>query len=218
MLRLQPAARKTATDCLTDALLLLNHTDEKSDGAVSDSYSPDNSENEASTIRLGKAPKADSETTEPERGDPRLRSSMLDRYIVSNPGRHVRPTNAPSPKATMVHVEPLLSKLDNPEDSLFCGSSFGCSSDGDCGDSGGSGSASTDTTAHDTQPQEGEVQESPGSVPGLAAPSETHLEAAPPSDAVKDMGEVAEVAEETDTHRSNGADVAASIKRPRTTR
>lgn len=214
MLCLRPDARKTATDCLNNTLLLLNHTDEESNGAVSNSYSPDNSENEASTIRLGEARKADSETTEPKTGDPGLRDSTLERDIISNPGRHVRSTNAPSPKATTVHIEQLLSKLENPEDNLFNRSSFGYGSDGGCSDSGGSSSASTITT----KPQDGEVQGSPRSVLGLAAPPEIHLEATPPSDAVKDMGDRAEVAERTDTRRGNEADAAPSFKRPRTTR
>lgn len=203
MLCLRPEARKTATDCLDDALLLLSHTNEESNGAVSDSYSPDNSENEASTIRLGEARKADSVTTEPETGDP---GSRLERYIISNPRLHVRSTNAPSPKATtVVHIEQLRS-------------SFGYGSDGGCSDGGGSSLASTVTytTARDTKQQDGEVQGSPGSVLGLVAPPKIYLEATPPSDAVKDMGDIAEVAERTDTRRGNEADAAPSFKRPRT--
>ncbi|KAH7631538.1 checkpoint kinase [Sordaria sp. MPI-SDFR-AT-0083] len=214
MLCLRPEARKTATDCLEDALLLLSHTNEESNGAVSDSYSPDNSENEAFTIRLGEAQKADSETTEPETGDP---SSRLERYIISNPGRHVRSSNAPSPKATtVVHIEQLRSKLDNPEDRSSCG--YG--SDGGCSDNGESSSASTVTytTARDTKPQDGEVQGSPGSVLGLVAPPEICLEATTSSDAVKDVGDIAEVVERTDTRRGNEADAAPSFKRRRTAR
>ncbi|KAK1773538.1 period-4 [Copromyces sp. CBS 386.78] len=213
MLCLRPEARKTATDCL-DALRLLKHTDEESNGAVSASYRPDNSENEAPTIRLGEARKADSETTEPETDDPRLRSSALDTYIISNPGRHVRSTNAPSPKATTVegHIEQLRSKFNDPKDSLFYRSDFGYGSDEGCSDSGGSSSAST------VKPQDGEVQGSPGSVLELVAPPETYLEATPPSDTVKDMGDIAEVAERTDTRRGNEADAAPSFKRRRTAR
>ncbi|KAK3388287.1 checkpoint kinase [Sordaria brevicollis] len=246
MLRLRPEARKTATDCLNDALPLLNHTtctstDEErheSNGVVSDGYSPDSSEHEASTIRLGcEARKADGsephvQATEPETGDTDPRS-RLERYIISNPGRHHVPsTNAPSPKATTVvyTIEQLRSKhrLDNPEDR----SGFGHGSDGGCSDSGESSSASTVayTTARDTKPpQDGEVQGPPGSVLGLqsgiAALPEICLEArgTPPStDAVKwkdCMGDIAEVAEKTDTCRgSYEADAAPSFKRPRTAR
>ncbi len=206
MLCLRPDARKTATDCLKAASVLLDRAQE-SNSRVSGGNFSDNLDNEASTIRPGEARNIDSEITEMGNGGASIGSSSLSTYIISDPQRHVRSCNAPSPEATSVHVGQLLSKFGNHEDILFYESSFGEDSDGRDDGGGESGLASTIVTAHGIKPQDEAVEGSPRPVLGFAAPPETD-----------DVGDnaVKAMVEETGTCTSNVADAAFSFKRCRT--
>lgn len=103
---------------------------EESNGGVSGEHFPDSFESgEASTIRLGGTRKLHSESIETGSGDLSLGSSSLSRYIIRDAERRGRSCNAPSPEPTQLHAAELLSKLRDPENSLFYNSSFGEDSD-----------------------------------------------------------------------------------------
>lgn len=146
MLCLDPDGRKTAAECRKAALLLLDVDNgdgapESHPGEGDKHHHSDGLDNdtEASTILVGEADGS---------------SSSLSRYIIDTdePGRrHDRSCDAPSPKtAVPLYAGQLLQRLRNPEDSLFCRSSFGETLDSGCG----TGTASTVVLARDaTEPQ-----------------------------------------------------------------
>ncbi|KAL8893840.1 MAG: hypothetical protein Q9192_004872 [Flavoplaca navasiana] len=164
MLCLRPEGRKPATECHEEAVRLLDHTQdsngEEMNGGVGGGHCLGSFENEASTIRLGEARR-------PPSSDLSIRSSSLSRYIISDTGRRARSCNVPSPKTPRVHAGQLLSRLVDPEDSLFYKSSFGEDSGGSSSDGGDSGSASTTVIAY--KPHDEQVEGSPRSVLEVAA-------------------------------------------------
>ncbi|KAI4266112.1 MAG: hypothetical protein L6R35_006987, partial [Caloplaca aegaea] len=165
MLCLRPEDRKPATECRKEALRLLDSKNEERNGGVSGGHCLGSFGSEASTIRLGEARRLGS-------GDLSAGSSSLSRYIISNAERHVGSCNAPSPEAPHVHAGELLSRLVDPEDSLFYKSSFGeDSNDGSSSDGGDSGLASTNVIAY--KPQDEQVEGSPRSVLEVATAIET---------------------------------------------
>jgi len=151
MLCLQPEGRKPAAECRKEALRLLDSNNEEGSREVNGGHGLDSFESEASTARLREARRLES-------GDPSVENSSLSRYIVKG---GVGACNTSSPPR--VHVGELLSKLDDPEDSLYYRSNF----DEDLNhenssDRGGSSSASTTGLAY--EPQNEDVEESPRSV------------------------------------------------------
>ena len=216
MLCLRPEARKTAVECHNEALILLARTQEsnseESNSGVSGGHCSDTLESEeASTIRPGGARKFGSESAKTGSGDLSVGTSSLGRYIISNAGRHVRSCNAPSAEPTQVHVGQLLPKLRDPEDSLFYNSSFGEDSNSSFGDGGGSSSGSKIDITRDVKPQDEQVEESPGSVLGFAAPPE-------PDDVEQILTNALEAMAEAGTCTGIEDDVALSAKRSRAAR
>ena len=217
MLCLRPDARKPATDCHKEALLLLDRTresnSEESNSGASGDHCLDSFESEAFTIRLGEGQKLDSESGETGSSDLSIGSSSPSRYIVSDAGRDVRSCNAPSPEATRVDVGQLLSKFRDPEDSLFYNPSFGEDSDDSSSDGEGSGSASTIVIAHDVKPQD----EQDG---GSSEPKTDDLEDRLLESPLREMltNGLKAMAEETGTCTGIEADATLSVKRSRAAR
>ncbi|KFZ01929.1 hypothetical protein V500_00558 [Pseudogymnoascus sp. VKM F-4518 (FW-2643)] len=193
MLYLRPRARKSAADCHTAAVRLLQSSNNGATGGhYSDSF-------KSPTIRPWEAPKIDTENTEAGNGDPTIRSSSLS---TTGFRQRIRSCNAPSPEITTVPVAPLLSRFDDPEDSLFFRASFG-----DDADKEESSSASTIVIAYDTKPQDERVRESAGSVLGIVAAPENGEDSESefrvlPCNAVKAM------AEQTGNHSVIKAEIA----------
>lgn len=131
MLCLRPGARKSATDCHKEALLLLDRSRESTSGGCGDHCS-NTSDNEAPTIRVAEGRKLYREITETGNSEPSLGSSSLSRYIISDPGRRRgRSCNAPSPESE--------GERSDDEESSF---------------------ASTIVIARDIEPQTEQVEES----------------------------------------------------------
>ncbi|KAL8646767.1 MAG: hypothetical protein Q9210_005942 [Variospora velana] len=165
MLCVRPEGRKPATECRKEALRLLDSNNEERNGGLSGGHYLGSFGSEASTIRLGEARRLGS-------GDLSVGSSSLSRYIISNTEQGVGSCNAPSPDPPRSHARELLSRLVDPEDSLFYKSSFGeDSNDGSSSDGGDFGSASTTVLAY--KPQDEQVEGSPRSVLEVAPALET---------------------------------------------
>ncbi|KAL9011296.1 MAG: hypothetical protein Q9173_003850 [Seirophora scorigena] len=156
MLCLRPEGRKPATESRKEALRLLDSNNEERNCGLSGGRYLGSFGSEASSIRLGEARKLES-------GDLNIGSSSLSRYIISNAERGVGSCNAPSSEPARLHAGELLSKLVDPEDSVFYKSSFReDSSDGRSSDRGDSSSASITVLAY--KPQDEQVEGSPRSV------------------------------------------------------
>lgn len=146
MLCLNPDDRKRAAECHRDALLLLDDDD----GDVA----PESHPGEVDKHHHSDGLDTDTEATIILVGDADGSSSSLSRYIIGTDElgrRHDRSCDAPSPEtAVPLYAGQLLQKLRNPEDSLFCRSSFGETLDSGCG----TGAASTVVLAIDaTEPR-----------------------------------------------------------------
>ncbi|KAK0624523.1 hypothetical protein B0T17DRAFT_654453 [Bombardia bombarda] len=157
MLCLEPDARESAKGCHKKALLLLDSTQDRTSG-TSGGYCVDNGSDgeartmQARTMRFEDARNLGSDMIDTESGDPSIGSSSINRYMIKEPiPQDVRPCNAPSPESAPAHVGQLLSKIHNPEDSLFYKSSFG----------GDSNSASTIVMRRAVEPQDEVAAASP---------------------------------------------------------
>ncbi|KAF2005444.1 hypothetical protein P154DRAFT_530654 [Amniculicola lignicola CBS 123094] len=211
MLCLRPEGRKSATECRKEALRLLDSNNEERNGGVSGGHCLGSFGSEASTIRLGEAQGS---------GELSAGSSSLSRYIISDAERGVGSCIAPSPEATSVHAGELLTRLVDPEDSLFYKSNFGeDSNDGRFSDAGDSGSASTTVIAY--KPQDEQVEGSPRSVLEVATAVETddlenRLCINPLQELLTDA--LRAIAEETGMAIGDDADATlSSVKRSRAT-
>lgn len=162
MLRLDPDDRETAAGCHKEALRLLfdSNTDPESDndrGEADGHHQHQQSDTEASTILAGKA-------------DGSL--SSLSRYIIHTDEllgrRRDRSCRAPSPETVVpLHAGQLLEKLRNPQDSLFCKSSFGEASDSDSGSDCSTSAPATVMIARDAvvEPQTQQQEDRPLDAP-----------------------------------------------------
>ena len=162
MLCLDPDDRETAAECHKEALRLLfdsNSVPESDNdrGEADGHHQHQQSDTEASTILAGKA-------------DGSL--SSLSRYINHTDEllgrRQDRSYRAPSPETVVpLHAGQLVEKLRNPQDSLFCKSSFGEASDSDSGSDCSTSAPATVIIARDTivEPQTQEQEDRPSNAP-----------------------------------------------------
>lgn len=161
MLCLDPHDRKTAAECHEEALGLLidNSSVAESDngrgGEADGHHQHQRLDTEASTIIAANV-------------DGSL--SSLGRYIYNTDEllerRQDRSCRAPSPETVVrLHAGQLLAKLRNPEDSLFCKSSFAeTSQQSDSGSDGSTGAPAT-VVEPQTQEQEQEQEDRPSDAP-----------------------------------------------------
>ncbi|KAL8330771.1 hypothetical protein RB593_001642 [Gaeumannomyces tritici] len=162
MLCLDPNDRETAAECHKEALRLLFNSNSvpESDndrGEADGHHQHQQSDTEASTILA-------------EKEDGSL--SSLSRYINHTnellERRWDRSCRAPSPETVIpLHAGQLLEKLRNPQDSLFCKSSFGKASDSDSGSDCSTSAPATVIIARDTvvEPQTQEQEDRPSNAP-----------------------------------------------------
>ncbi len=160
MLCLDPDDRETAAECHKEALRLLfdsNSVPESDNdrGEADRHHQHQQSDTEASTILAA---------------DGSL--SSLSRYINHTDEllgrRRDRSCRAPSPETVVpLHAVQLLEKLRNPQDSLFCKSSFGEASGWDSGSDCSTSAPATVIIARDTvvEPQTQEQEDRPSDAP-----------------------------------------------------
>lgn len=162
MLCLDPHDRKTAAECHKEALGLLI---DNNSVAESDNGRGGEADGHHQHQRL------DTEASTPGNVDGSL--SLLSRYVYNTDEllerRQDRSCRAPSPETVVrLHAGQLLAKLRNPQDSLFCKSSFGeTSQHSDPGSDGSTRAPATVMIAPDAvvEPQIREQEERPSDAP-----------------------------------------------------